>query len=119
MSTQIFAKETNYYNFKVEKNIDHSNYEKHFDYILEQYQNQDQNPFDTSTELALKLSNLESLPSRINIDKNDIDDYNLINITDGENGILKSIRLHKNEYNIIELHILDRKGNVEKIINLQ
>lgn len=119
MSTQIFAKETNYYSFKVDKDIDQFNYEKHFDYILEEYQNQDQSPFDTSTELALKLSNLESLPSSINIDKNDIDDYNLINITDSENGTLKSIRLHKNEYDIVELIILDRKENVEKIITLQ
>lgn len=115
MSTQIFVKETTYGSFTVEKDIDPSNYEEHFDYILEEYQNQDQSPFDTSTELALKLSNLESLPSSINIDKNDIDDYNLINITDGENGIFKSIRLYKNKYDVIELHILDKKGNVKKL----
>ncbi len=118
MSTEIFAKETTYSSFTVEKDINPSNYEEHFDYILEQYQNQDQSPFDTSTELALKLSNLESLPSRINIDKNDIDNYNIINITDGDEGILKSIRLYKNNQNQIELYILDKKSRIEKIITL-
>ena len=63
------------------------------------------------------MSELEQLPSNINIDKNSIEN-NDITINDGENGTIKSIRLHKNEYDIVELYILDRKGNVEKIITL-
>lgn len=117
MSTEIFVKEINYYNFKVDKNIDQNNYKKNFDYILAEYQNQDQSPFDTSTELALKLSNLESLPSSINIDKNIIENNN-ITITNGSKGILKSIRLHKNKQNQIELYILDKKDRIEKIVTL-
>lgn len=117
MSTEIFVKETNYYNFKVDKDIDQHNYEENFDYILEHYQNQDQSPFETRTQFSLNLSELEQLPSNINIDKNSIE-KNDITINDGENGTLKSIRLHKNEYGIVELYILDKKGRVEKIITL-
>lgn len=117
MSTEIFVKETNYYSFKVEKDIDQHNYEENFDYILKEYQNQEQSPFDTSTELALKLSKLESLPSSINIDKNTIENNN-ITITDGKNGILKSIRLYQNKYGVVELYIINKKGQIEKIITL-
>ena len=117
MSTKIFVKETNYYSFKVEKDIDQHNYEENFDYILKEYQNQEQSPFDTSTELALKLSKLESLPSSINIDKNTIENNN-ITITDGKNGILKSIRLYQNKYGVVELYIINKKGQIEKIITL-
>jgi len=117
MSTEIFVKETTYGSFTVEKDVNPSNYEKNFDYILEHYQNQDQSPFETRTQFSLNLSELDQLPSNINIDKNSIKN-NDITINYGENGTLKSIRLHKNKYNIVELHILDKKGNVEKIISL-
>lgn len=118
MSTEIFVKETTYGSFTVEKDINPSNYEENFEYILKHYQNQDQSPFETRTQFSLNLSELEQLLSNINIDKNSIEN-NDITINYGKNGVLKSIRLHKNEYNIVELHILDRKGNVEKIITLQ
>lgn len=117
MSTEIFVKETTYSSFTVEKDVSPSNYEENFDYILEHYQNQDQSPFETRTQFSLNLSELEQLPSNINIDKNSIEN-NDITINDGEKGILKSIRLHKNKYDVIELHILDKKSNVEKIITL-
>lgn len=117
MSTEIFVKETNYYSFKVDKKINHHNYEKNFDYILEEYQNSDYTPNSSRTELVLDPKELEKLPSNIIIDKNTIKNNN-ITITDGENGILKSIRLYKNKYGVIELHILDKKDNVEKIITL-
>ena len=117
MSTEIFVKETTYGSFTVEKDVNPSNYEENFDYILEHYQNQDQSPFETRTQFSLNLSELEQLPSNINIDKNSIEN-NDITINDGENCTIKSIRLHKNEYDIVELYILDRKGNVEKIITL-
>ena len=117
MSTEIFVKETTYNSFKIEKDIDSKNYEENFDYILEQYQNQDRSPFETNTEFALTMSELELLPPSINIDKNSIDNNN-ITITNGDKGILKSIRLHKNKENQLELYILDKKGRVEKIITL-
>ena len=117
MSTEIFVKETTYSSFKIEKDINPSNYEKNFDYILEHYQNQDQSPFETRTQFSLNQKELDQLPSNINIDKNSIKNNN-ITITNDENGILKSIRLYKNEQNQIELYILDKKGNVEKIITL-
>lgn len=117
MSTQIFVKETTYGSFTVEKDINQENYEENFDYIIDVYQNQDQTPFETRTQFSLNLNELDQLQSNIHLDKNSIKN-NSVTITDGENGTLKSIRLHKNEYNIVELHILDKKGNVEKIITL-
>lgn len=117
MSTEIFVKETTYSSFKIEKDINPSNYEENFDYILEHYQNQDQSPFETRTEFSLNPKELDQSPSNIHLDKNLIENNN-ITITDSENGILKSIRLHKNEQNKIELHIRDKKGQVEKIITL-
>lgn len=117
MSTKIFVKETTYSSFKIEKDINPSNYEENFDYILEHYQNQDQSPFETKTEFSLNLKELDKLPSTIHLDKNSIENNN-ITITDDENGILKSIRLYKNQQNQIELYILDKKSNVEKIITL-
>ena len=117
MSTEIFVKETTYGSFTVEKDVNPSNYEENFDYILEHYQNQDQSPFETRTQFSLNLNELDKLPSNINIDKSSIEN-NDITITDVKNGILKSIRLHKNEYGIVELYILDKKENVEKIITL-
>ena len=113
MSTQIFVKETTYGSFTVEKDINQENYEENFDYIIDVYQNQDQTPFETRTQFSLNLNELDQLQSNIHLDKNSIKN-NSVTITDGENGTLKSIRLHKNEYNIVELHILDKKGNVEK-----
>ena len=117
MPTEIFVKETTYGSFTVEKDVNPSNYEENFDYILEHYQSQDQSPFETRTQFSLSLNELDQLPSNIHLDKNSIEN-NSVTITDGKNGTLKSIRLHKNEYNIVELHILDRKGAVEKIITL-
>ena len=117
MSTEIFVKETTYSSFKIDKDINPSNYEENFDYILEHYQNQDQRPFETRTQFSLNQKELDQLSSNINIDKNSIKNNN-ITITNDENGILKSIRLYKNEQNQIELYILDKKGNVEKIITL-
>lgn len=117
MSTEIFVKETKYRSFTIEKDVNPSNYEEHFDYILEHYQNQDQSPFETRTEFSLNLKKLDKLPSTIHLDKNSIENNN-ITITDDENGILKSIRLYKNEQNQIELYIIDKKGQVEKIITL-
>lgn len=117
MSTEIFVKETTYSSFKIEKDINPSNYKENFDYILENYQNQDQIPFETRTQFSLNQKELDQLPSNINIDKNSIKNNN-ITITNDKNGILKSIRLYKNEQNQIELYILDKKGNVEKIITL-
>lgn len=117
MSTEIIVKETNYYNFKVDKDIDQHNYEENFDYILDHYQNQDQSPFETRTQFSLNLNELDQLPSNINIDKSSLENNN-ITITNRDKSILKSIRLHKNEYGIVELYILDKKGRVEKIITL-
>ena len=117
MSTEIFVKETTYGSFTVEKDVNPLNYEENFDYILEQYQSQDQSPFETRTQFSLNLSELEQLPSNINIDKSLIENNN-ITITNRDKGILKSIRLHKNEYGIVELYILNKKGRVEKIITL-
>lgn len=117
MSTEIFVKETTYSSFKIEKDVNPSNYEENFDYILEHYQNQDQSPFETKTEFSLNLKELDQSPSNIDIDKNSIKNNN-ITITDGENGILKSIRSYKNKQNQIELYIINKKGQVEKIITL-
>ena len=118
MSTEIFVKETTYGSFTVKKDINQENYEENFDYILDVYQNQDQTPFETRTQFSLSLNELDQLPSNIHLNKNSIEN-NDITINDGKNGTIKYIRLHKNEYNIIELHIIDKKGNVEKIITLQ
>ena len=117
MSTEIFVKETTYGSFKIEKDVNPSNYDENFEYILDHYQNQDQTPFETRTQFSLSLNELDQLPSNIKLDKNSIEN-NDITITNRDKGILKSIRLHKNEYGIIELYILDKKGNVEKIITL-
>lgn len=117
MSTEIFVKETTYGSFTVEKDISPSNYEDNFDYIIDYYQNQDQSPFETKTEFSLNLKELDQLPSNIDIDKNSITN-NSITITNGDKGILKSIRLYKNNQNQIELYILDEKGKIEKIVTL-
>ena len=63
------------------------------------------------------MQKLDVVPQNIDIDKESINDNEII-ITDVEDGILKSIRLHKNEQNQIELHIRDKEGQVEKIITL-
>ena len=117
MSTEIFVKETTYGSFTVEKNIRPSNYEDNFDYILNYYQNQDQSPFETRTQFSLNLKELDQLSSNIDIDKNSITNNNLT-IKNGNKGILKSIRLYKNNQNQIELYILDKKGKIEKIVTL-
>ena len=117
MSTEIFVKETTYGSFTVEKDINQENYEDNFDYVLDVYQNQDQTPFETRTQFSLSLNELDQLPSNIHLDKNSIEN-NKLTITDGENGILKSIQLYKNNQNQIELYIFDKKDRVEKIINL-
>ena len=117
MSTEIFVKEISYCSFKIEKDINPSNYDENFDYILEKYQEQERNPLETNTKFSLNLKDLERLPSNINIDKSSIENNN-ITITNSDKGILKSIRLHKNKYGVVELYILDRKGRFERIVTL-
>lgn len=117
MSTEIFVKETTYGSFKIEKDINKENYEDNFDYILEEYQEQERNPIETNTEFSLNLKDLERLPLNIDIDKSSIENNN-ITIKNNDKSILKSIRLHKNEYGVVELYILDRKGRIERIVTL-
>ena len=117
MFTEIFVKETKYGSLIVKKDINKTNYEDNFDYILEQYQEQGSDSFESITNFALSMQKLDVVPQKIDIDKESINDNEII-ITDVEDGILKSIRLQKNEQNQIELHIRDKKGQVEKIITL-
>lgn len=117
MFTEIFVKETKYGSLIIKKDINETNYEDNFDYILEQYQEQGSDSFESITNFALSMQKLNVVPQNIDIDKESINDNEII-ITDVEDGILKSIRLHKNEQNQIELHIRDKEGQVEKIITL-
>ena len=45
MFTEIFVKETKYGSLIVKKDINETNYEDNFDYILEQYQEQGSDSF--------------------------------------------------------------------------
>ena len=116
MSTEILVKEIIYSSFEVEDEVTSQNFDDKYDDIIEKFGEGDTHAFDSETEFALNLEDFNTLSDITLLSENNINDQEIR--IEKNNRVSKVLRLHKDNEGHIELHILDRKGNLTKVITL-
>lgn len=116
MSTEILVKEIIYSSFKVEDDVTPQNFDEKYDTIIETFGEGDSSSFDSETEFALNLEDFNNLSDITLLNKNNINDQEIR--IEKNNRVSTILRLHKDNEGHIELHILDRKGNLTQVVTL-
>lgn len=116
MSTEILVKEIIYSSFKVEDTITPQNFDDKYDDIIEKFGEGDTCAFDSETEFALNMNDFNTLPDITLLNESNIRDQEIR--IEQNSRVSKILRLHKDNEGHIELHILDRKGNLTQVITI-
>ena len=116
MSTEILVKEIIYGSFEVDDEVTSQNFGEMYDTIIETFGEGGSSSFDSETEFALNLEDFNTLPDITLLNESNIHDQEIRIEQNGR--ATKILRLHKDSDNNIELHILDRKGNLIQVITL-
>lgn len=116
MSTEILVKEIIYSSFEVEDTITPQNFDEKYDTIIETFGEGDSSSFDSETEFALNMDDFNTLPEITLLNESNICDQEIR--IEQNSRVSKILRLHKDHEGHIELHILDRKGNLTQVVTL-
>ena len=116
MSTEILVKEIIYSSFEVEDTITPQTFDEKYDTIIETFGEGDSSSFDSETEFALNMDDFNTLPEITLLNESNICDQEIR--IEQNSRVSKILRLHKDNEGHIELHILDRKGNLTQVVTL-